>query len=78
MPTCMWIGPYRFFFYSNDAHEPAHVHVERERFRAKLWLDPVRLEWNRGFSRHEIGQVRRQVEENREELMRCWNDYFNS
>jgi hypothetical protein len=77
MPTCLRIGPYRLFFYSNDATEPRHIHVERERSQAKFWLDPVRLESNRGFSRREIGQVRRLVQERREELVRCWDDFFN-
>jgi uncharacterized protein DUF4160 len=76
MPTYARVGPYRFFFYANDAAEPAHIHVERESGRAKFWLDPVRLESNRGFSRHEIGAVRRIVEERRAELLRCWNDFF--
>ncbi len=34
MPTCMRVGPYRLFFYSNDAAEPLHIHVERERSQA--------------------------------------------
>ena len=43
MPTVPDIpGPYRLFFYSFDCHEPPHVHVERERNKAKFWLDPVR------------------------------------
>ena len=29
MPTILRRGPYRFF-YSNDAKEPMHVHVERD------------------------------------------------
>jgi len=77
MPTCLRDGPYRLFFYSNDAAEPAHIHVERENRRAKFWLEPVRLEWNRGFSRHEIGDVRRVVQDQREELLRCWDEFFN-
>jgi hypothetical protein len=77
MPTCLWIGPYRFFFYSSDEAEPPHIHVERERSQAKFWLDPVRLEWNRGFSRHEIREVRRHVVANRDQLLRCWDGFFN-
>ena len=77
MPTCMRVGPYRLYFYSNDASEPPHIHVEREAQRAKFWLEPVRLEWNRGFSRHEISQVRRIVQQNQAQLLRCWNGFFN-
>ncbi len=42
-PTVHQEGPYRFFFYSADRTEPAHVHIERETHRAKFWLAPVRL-----------------------------------
>ena len=45
------------FFYSADQHEPPHVHVERDDFEAKFWLDPVRLESSRGFRRSEIRQL---------------------
>ncbi len=78
MPTVLRIGPYRFLFYSLDAGEPAHVHVKRDRAEAKLWLDPiVRLEWQRGFSDHELKFIRRLIEEHREFLLKEWNDYFN-
>jgi hypothetical protein len=43
MPTVQIEGPYRFFFYSGDSDEPAHIHVERENMKAKFWLTPVRL-----------------------------------
>jgi hypothetical protein len=49
MPTIDTIGPYRFFFYSGDSNEPSHIHVEREKFKAKFWLDPVRFEYSKGF-----------------------------
>jgi Domain of unknown function (DUF4160) len=31
MPTILRINGYRFFFYSNENDEPAHVHVEKGR-----------------------------------------------
>jgi hypothetical protein len=42
MPTVLRAGPYRFLFYSSDAGEPLHVHVERDDNTAKFWLSPVR------------------------------------
>ena len=76
MPTVLREGPYRFFFYSADAEEPPHVHVEREVNEAKFWLDPVRLERNSGFRRVEIRRVQRLVEENSVLLLRSWNEFF--
>ncbi len=77
MPTVLEVGPYRFFFYSGDKDEPLHIHVERERNKAKFWLDPVRLQSSGGFNRTEINQIQRLIEENKEHLVRSWNDYFN-
>jgi hypothetical protein len=43
MPTVLRSGPYRFHFYSSDAEEPPHVHIERDENTAKFWLSPARL-----------------------------------
>lgn len=77
MPTVLRSGPYRFFFYAGDRDEPPHIHVERDNNKAKFWLEPVRLQNSGGFSRTEIGRIQRLVEENREGLLRSWNEYFN-
>ena len=70
-------GPYRFFFFSNEGSEPPHVHVRREINLAKFWLDPVRLERSRGFTRKEIGTLQALVEENRQQLLDSWHEYFH-
>lgn len=77
MPTVLRIGPYRFFFYAGDRDEPSHVHVEREDNTAKFWLNPVRLQASGGFSRTEINRILRLVEENREHLLRSWDEFFS-
>ncbi len=76
MPAILWVGPYRFFFYAGDGGEPPHVHVERERFVAKFWLEPVRLQTSGGFGRSEINRIQRLVESNQAKLLRGWYDYF--
>ena len=78
MPTVLRSGPYRLFFYSADRDEPPHVHVEREEFKAKFWLEPVRLENSRGFGRVEIGRIERLVTENAAFLARTWHEYFGN
>jgi hypothetical protein len=76
LPTVLRSGPYRFFFYSADRDEPAHVHVEREEAEAKFWLDPVSLENSDGFGRVEIGRIESLVAKNETGLLRAWHDYF--
>jgi hypothetical protein len=77
MPTVLRIGPYRFFFYAGDRDEPQHVHVERDNNLAKFWLDPVRLSTSGGFGRGDLNRIRSLVENNREALVRSWDEYFN-
>jgi hypothetical protein len=78
MPTVLRVGPYRFFFYAGDGGEPPHVHVEREDFEAKFWLDPVRLERSGGFSRKEIKRIRDLTAEHRDQLLESWNEFFGA
>jgi hypothetical protein len=77
MPTVLRSGPYRFFFYSADAHESPHVHVERDEKKAKFWLRPVRLDNSGGFKPVEVRRIQRLVEQRREALLRSWDAYFN-
>jgi hypothetical protein len=79
LPTVFRSGPYRFFFYSADANEPPHVHVERKGLRAgKFWLEPVRLERSGDFGSVEIRLVERLVRENSTLLLRKWHEYFGN
>lgn len=77
MPNVLKQGPYRFFFYSNDRNEPAHVHVKRNRNVAKFWFDLVRLQRSGGFRRSEIRDIERIVRQYQILLIEEWNDYFN-
>jgi uncharacterized protein DUF4160 len=54
MSTVFRIGPYRFFFYAGNWHEPLHVHIEHGDSLAKFWLDPIRLQHSSGFNGPEI------------------------
>lgn len=78
MPTVLRSGPYRLFFFSGDREEPPHVHVERDRSRAKFWLEPVRLQESGGFRRAEIRQIERLVTEHKTSLLRAWHEFFGT
>jgi Domain of unknown function (DUF4160) len=76
MPTVPDIpGPYRFFFYSFDCQEPAHVHVRRERMVCKFWLTPVVLTTNHGFAPHELNHIRAIIIDNLERILEAWHDH---
>ena len=76
MPTVLRSGPYRVFFYAGDRHEPPHVHIERDRYNAKYWLEPVVLESSIGFSRSELMDIYRLIFEHQMLLLEKWHDYF--
>ena len=78
MPTAFRFGPYRFFFYAGDRHEPPHVHVERDASKAKFWLQPIFLQSSSGFSRAELNDIQRLILHNQTLLLQRWHDYFDS
>jgi hypothetical protein len=78
MPTVFVDGPYEVYFTSHDRGEPPHVHVDRESMSAKLWLTPVRIAFNLGFSRHELRRIERLVRDNEARCLRKWHDHFGT
>jgi hypothetical protein len=78
VPTILKIGPYRFFFYSNENNEPAHIHVQRERALAKFWLTPVALASSAGFPAQELTKLSRLVQENAAMFVEAWNEFFSA
>ncbi len=76
MPTVLRDGPYSFLFFSSDGGEPPHIHVRRENWVAKFWLNPVRLAKNRGFPPHELNQIARLVLRYEPVLLEAWHEFF--
>jgi hypothetical protein len=76
MPTLARIGPYRFFFASNDRTEPPHVHVRRDDCLAKFWLAPVQLQDNIRFTAHELRKIELLIREHEAEFSRQWHERF--
>jgi len=75
MPTVLrWKG-YRFFFYSADLWEPAHVHVQRDGHEAKVWLHDMSVAVNLGYAPHELNEIVRTVRTHHDAFMEAWNDH---
>ena len=43
MPTVLRIGGYRFFFYSNENGEPAHIHFNTKRHWQNFGLNQLHM-----------------------------------
>jgi hypothetical protein len=78
MPTVLRSGPYRYFFYSADCAEPAHIHIERDQQVAKLWLVPLHIAESGGFKQRELGRIRHLVAERQALLLKAWHEHCNS
>jgi hypothetical protein len=76
MPTALTIGPYRFFFFSNEGSEPPHIHVRRDRQLAKFWIQPVLLASSVNFSSHELREVRLLVVQYQQVFLEAWHEHF--
>jgi hypothetical protein len=76
MPTLLrWKG-YRFFFYSADGWEPAHVHVVRDGCEAKIWLDDLSVAVNLGYPVPDMNEILRKTRQERSSFLEAWRSYF--
>jgi len=78
MPTLLRWNGYRFFFYSADLWEPAHVHVARDGREAKIWLHDMTVAVNLGFRAHDLNEIVRTVRDYRDAFLEAWNDHARS
>lgn len=78
MPTVLRFMAYRFFFYSNEGGEPAHVHVERSGSAAKFWIRPVSLAYGGRFNAAELNRLHDIVVLHEEQFEEAWRGHFNS
>jgi len=76
MPTVLRIKGYRFFFFSNEGTEPAHIHVEKAGCYAKFWLDPVRSAADFGFNSKQLREILVIIDNNIPLLTNKWNEHF--
>jgi hypothetical protein len=70
------IGPFRFFFFSNEGNEPPHIHVESGDHYAKFWLEPVQLAKSLGYNARELNEIRNLVLENTSLFKERWHEHF--
>jgi hypothetical protein len=76
MPT-IFIEGYKFRFYSSDIHEPPHVHVIRDDNVAKIWLQPITVEYSHGYNRSTLNRILKLTRQNQEKLLEAWNAHFS-
>ena len=78
MPTILRLKGYRFFFFSLEGNEPAHIHIEQGDYVAKFWLKPVSLASSYGFRGHELAKIRELIVEHSTLFLEKWNEFFSN
>jgi hypothetical protein len=75
-PTVFHELGYRFFFFSRE-EERMHVHIQSAEGEAKFWLEPeIELAVNYHFSRKQLKDLERIIEEHYDELVSSWKKHF--
>jgi hypothetical protein len=75
-PTIFRVGNYRFYFFSRE-EERIHVHVVSPDGEAKFWIEPiVALVAHTGFSKRQLGQLHKIIEEHKSEIVKAWQKHF--
>jgi len=79
VPVIHRLGPYRFYFHSNENQaigERPHVHVRSSGGTAVFWLEPVGVRVSWGYTPREIARIQRIVVARCEGMLGQWNEFF--
>ena len=78
MPTVLILNGFRFFFYSNENNEPAHIHVTKAGADGKLWLEPIlSVAYFYGFNSSEQNEIIEIATTYYEQFKMKWYEYFS-
>lgn len=78
MPTVFKKYGIRFHFYGSDMREPLHIHATGQGGKAKVWLNPIRIEDHQGFKNGDLKRIVAAVDEHKNEILEAWNEFFKS
>ena|SRR5260221_7131246 len=77
MPTVLVLDGFRFYFFSGEGTEPAHIHIKKGEARGKVWLVPhAEIDYLYGFTVSERRRINEIVALNRSLFIEKWNEYF--
>jgi len=58
-------------------NEPPHVHVIRAERVAKIWLESLEIESNRGYNKSELNKILKLIKQNEAKLLQAWHEHFD-
>jgi hypothetical protein len=75
-PTVFRYKSYRFLFFSRE-EKRCHIHVIGPEGEAKFWIEPkIATAENFGLSERQLGELRKVVEERKDEIKNAWEKHF--
>lgn len=75
MPTIHRESGFRFFFYSNEGNEAAHVHITGKEGEMKIWLQPFGIEFSYGLSSKDQRVIVDIVRNNSKRFKEQWDEF---
>ena len=61
MPTILLVRGWRVFFYSNEGHEPMHVHARKGESECKFWLQVEIFDIEEAWAHDLTPRLRREI-----------------
>lgn len=81
MPTVLRESGWRFFFYSNEGDEPAHIHARKGDMECKFRLLQDEFEikelWSNNLTVPGRREVRKIIFFHFDQILLKWDEYFN-
>ncbi|HRV96139.1 MAG TPA: DUF4160 domain-containing protein [Anaerolineae bacterium] len=53
------------------------MHVIQDDNVAKIWLQPIKVEYNHGYNRPTLNRILKLTRQNQERLLEAWNAHFS-
>lgn len=82
MPTVLFIGGWRLYFWANENNEPIHIHAEKGEMECKFWLDVENFEIRPALEYNLSPQARREIKRiiynHFDYIISEWNNFFKT
>lgn len=72
MPKLFEDSGFTFRFYAADLDEPIHVHIEKDGYEAKFWVNPIACADGGGLGSRELRRIAQIIAARQWEIVNKW------
>jgi hypothetical protein len=80
MPTVLYMHGWRLFFYSNEGHEPMHIHAEKGEMECKYWIFAEEVAIQEAFAYRltpaASKEIKKIIYQHFDLIINSWNEYY--